>query len=88
MGLHEYIVSEGDSVYSVAKKFGVDDRAVCRLNGGAERLDMGQILRIPVFSLYTRLHRGQSVSSAAGAMQVPPEAVSPTADGEIFVLFQ
>ena len=87
MRLHKYVVTDGDSVYSVANKFGVDGGAVSRLNGGLGALRRGQVLRIPVFSLYTRLRRGQSVGSVAGSLQVGTERMTDSG-GEIYVLFE
>ncbi len=85
--LHEYVVSEGDSIRSISEKFGVDGAAVARLNGGVRALRRGQMLRIPVFSLYTRLRRGQSKASAAAALQVPPSRVR-GCGAEIYVFFE
>ena len=62
-GQTEYTVKEGDWVYSIARKFGVDPEAIISLNGltAPYALQVGQVLKIP----------------AAGT-PVPPTAVAPT----------
>lgn len=78
MRLHVYLVQSGDSLRSVAEKFGVRAGAVARLSGlpADSGLYAGQVLFIPVTVVRCRLCRGQSAASASEGLQLGRPAES------------
>lgn len=84
--MHTYIVTQGDSLYSISQKFGVSADSIIHTNRlkKASSLAVGQALVIPVYMLTVTVHSGQTVASIARGLQVSPADIlrqNPTLSG-------
>ncbi|MEO1942297.1 MAG: LysM peptidoglycan-binding domain-containing protein [Campylobacterales bacterium] len=72
-----YVVKKGDSLYRIAKKFGVSLRELQALNGRIRYLRPGQTIVIPLKSAYLRyrVKRGDSLSKIAHLFHVSPKVL-------------
>jgi LysM repeat protein len=63
LALTIYVVRQGDSVYSIANRYGVSPQEVINQNQieNPERLVIGQALVIPVESIQHRVTSGESL---------------------------
>ncbi len=97
MKLHIYAVRPGDSLYSIARKFGVSPDLIAKSNGLTNGiLEAGYILKIPVYVVYHRVLSGQTIRSIADSLQIKPgdiiysnpEAVEKLSSGDVLkILF-
>ena len=66
-GIAMHTVEKGDSLYSIAKKYGVTVNALQKANGGAEKLKtlrVGQVIRLPEDEASSRAEAKSSAKSA------------------------
>ena len=81
--MHTYAVRPGDSLYSVALKFGVSPDVIIKENAlEGSALFVGEMLRIPVCVLYHRVFKGQDASRIAELLEtdlsdIPEEELKP-----------
>lgn len=76
-GIKEYVVEEGDTVASIAKKFGVDEDTIRWQNDlTKDRIKVGQTLQIlPVTGIAHKVNKGDTVYSIAKKYDSSAQAI-------------
>ncbi|MGM9522159.1 MAG: LysM peptidoglycan-binding domain-containing protein [Oscillospiraceae bacterium] len=88
--MHDYIVRNGESIYSIAYKFSVSAEALVRINGlnSSGVLYEGQRIKVPVVIMLYKPRRGESMEAISESLQVPLTQFTFRADkSEIIIHF-
>jgi LysM repeat protein len=86
--MHDYIVQKGDSVRSIAEKFGVSQDAIVRVNHlSGTPLTVGERFKIPVSISRYPLHENETAQSLSDSLQISVRQTRELERGELLVMF-